>query len=83
MRKTCQNDIFCKPHRLLNLVQLFRNNIAEKSMTSHIAITEMQIVRDCQHNISMNNWCFDIHKKTQNTVLTMKNNRSAFEINIM
>ena len=44
--KTCKTEIFCRPHRLLNLVQLLRNNIIEKSMKSCIAVSEMQIIKD-------------------------------------
>ena len=72
--KTCQAEIFCRPHKLLNLVQLFRNNIVEKNMTSHIVVSEMQIIKDCEHNICMSNWCFDIYKKALNTVLAMQKN---------
>ena len=35
----------------------------KRDQNKTIKIFEMELVRDCQHNICMNNWCFNIHKK--------------------
>ena len=59
--KICKSEIFCRPHRLLNLVKLLKNNILEKNKNSCIAVSKMQIIKDCEHNICMNNWWFDIY----------------------
>ena len=77
-------SFFCRPYRLLNIANLFKKTVVEKIMLDPIEeITEIQIIRNCIHDFCMNNWCFDICKKTLNTVSGMRNCGSAFEINMM
>lgn len=71
--KECQNEFFCRSHRLLNIAHLFKKNIVERILLGAIEeIIEIQVIRNCTHDFCMNNWCFDIHKKRLKPVSAMK-----------
>ena len=52
-------------HRRLNFVKMLKESVLKRNRDQNktIQIFEMELVRDYEHNICMNNWCFNIHKK--------------------
>ena len=55
----------CMSHRHLNFVKMLKESVLKrnKDQNKTIKIFKMELLRDCQQNICMNNWCFNIHKK--------------------
>ena len=63
--KDCKYEKLCTPHRCLNFIKMFKENVLKRNRTDQkIKIFEMEIIRNCEHNICMNNWCFNIVEKT-------------------
>ena len=60
-----RTEKYCLPHRCLNFVKMLKENVLKRNRDQNkvIKIFEMELVRQCQHNICMNNWCFNILKK--------------------
>ena len=52
-------------HRHLNFVKMLKESVLKrnKDQNKTIKIFKMELLRDCQQNICMNNWCFNILKK--------------------
>ena len=64
--KECKRtEQYCLPHRRLNIVEMLKENFLKRSRDQNKVkkIFEMELVQQCQHNICMNNWCFNILKK--------------------
>ena len=64
--KECKRtEKYCIPHRRLNFVKMLKDSVLKRNRDEKkiIKIFEMELVRQCDHNICMNNWCFNILKK--------------------
>ena len=70
--KFCRYQIFCKPHRRFNFIQMFKNKILKNNANNRVKITKLEIKRDCVHDICMDNWCFNVYSKSINST-TAKN----------
>lgn len=60
-RPVCPSNIACKPHRLLNVLKFFSENLREKNIYNDI-IGPKIIIRECTHKGCMNNWCFEYYE---------------------
>ena len=64
--KECKTpEKYCKPHRRLNFLKMLKDSLLKRNRDQRkiIKIFEMELIRQCHHNICKNNWCFNILKK--------------------
>ena len=64
--KECKRtEKYCIPHRRLNFVKMLKDSVLKRNRDEKkiIKIFEMELVRQCDHNICMNNCNFNILKK--------------------
>ena len=52
--EVCKQERFCIPHRRLNFVKMLKDNVLLQRTN------EIELIRQCHHNICLNNWCFNV-----------------------
>ena len=61
----CRYEKLCTSHRRLNFVKMLKESVLKRNRSDQrIKTFEMELIRNCEHNICMNNWYFNILKKT-------------------